>query len=151
MLIESNDLDVMITDSTFITGNIVGDGLIQIVTVQDGLDKVESQRITSTLGSGSFKLTYNSQTTDDISYNAKAEKVEEALKKLSSTEDLRVSQKSSGTIHVWEVTFLGPSGAPKPGDYAISSNSANVTLAVVEESGVTKTETQRVTHSVNNL
>ena len=147
VLIESNDLDVMITDSTFITGNIVGDGLIQIVTVQDGLDKVESQRITSTLGSGSFKLTYNSQTTDDISYNAKAEKVEEALKNLSSAEDLRVSQKSSGTIHVWEVTFLGPSGAPKPGDYAISSNSANVTLAVVEESGVTKTETQRVTHS----
>ena len=99
-----NDLDVMITDTRFITGKILGDGLIQVVTTVDGLDEVESQLIESNLKSGHFTLKYNNTTRVDIAYNAEAEDVEVALRGIILNSDFRVSRKSIGNAQRY---FLG--------------------------------------------
>ena len=148
VLIEINDLDVMITDTRFITGKILGDGLIQVVTTVDGLDEVESQLIESNLKSGHFTLKYNNTTRVNIAYNAEAEDVEGALRGiiLNSTLEFPGRVLEMPIVLIFGRYIFRSDGSPMPGLYMISSDNDNVSVVRSPESDLTRVEKQG-THS----
>ncbi|MDB4395265.1 calcium-binding protein, partial [Akkermansiaceae bacterium] len=172
-LVENQDLDMLITDSTFVTGSILGDGTIQILNRLDGFDRDEVQQITFTEISGSFRLSYKGATTDLISFNftpsgnpalvnnTSADDIEAALLALSTVSNVRVTQESVGQNNIWEVAFLGATGQVVPGDAsqsaapvgndsALSSSSVSggsLGIVRVVKEAETVVETQRIVHS----
>ena len=172
-LVENQDLDMLITDSTFVTGNIIGDGMIQILNRLDGFDRNEVQQITFSGISGSFKLGYKRETTDLINFNftpsgdrakvtnTSADDIEAALLTLTTVSAVRVTQESVGTNNIWEVAFLGATGQVVPGDASQSAtpsgNDSALTASDVSGGSLgiirvvkgaeTVVETQRIVHS----
>ncbi|MDA8976302.1 calcium-binding protein, partial [bacterium] len=172
-LVENQDLDMLITDSTFVTGNIIGDGMIQILNRLDGFDRNEVQQITFSGISGSFKLGYKGETTDLINFNftpsgdpakvtnTSADDIEAALLTLTTVSAVRVTQESVGTNNIWEVAFLGATGQVVPGDASQSAtpsgNDSALTASDVSGGSLgiirvvkdaeTVVETQRIVHS----
>ncbi|MDB4265389.1 hypothetical protein N9891_01425, partial [bacterium] len=172
-LVENQDRDIVITDSTFVTGSILGDGTIQILNRLDGFDREEVQQISFSGISGSFRLSYKGATTDLISFdftpsgdpalvtNTSADDIEAALLQLPSVANVRVTQESVGTNNIWEVAFLGATGQVIPGDASQSatpvgndsalsaSNVSGGTLGIVRvvKDAETVVETQRIVHS----
>ena len=149
-LIESLEGDSFLTDDFFINGQMQGDGEVQIVTIVDGYDVNEVQRITSTLTSGTFTLSYGlgaENTTIVLNANADPEAIENALLALSTVVSVNVVQKSTGATDIWDVTFYGPTGQAKPGELLLSANSGSITIAreVIDATNVI--EQQRITHS----
>jgi hypothetical protein len=75
--------------------------------------------------SGSFTLTYGSQTTGLIVYDADASVVETELEGLSTVGDITVSRSAADTQrgYIWFVTFIDPN---MPGDLPLISGQTNV-------------------------
>merc|ERR1711871_1596084 len=74
--------------------------------------------------SGSFALTYGSETTGLIVYDAEASVVEQELESLSTVGDIMVSRSSADTQrgYIWYVTFIDPN---MPGDLPLINGLTN--------------------------
>lgn len=162
-LVERFDADITLTDSTLITGEILGDGRVQIITVTDGIQAgPEIQRVQHSATGGTFKLIFDGEATDDIAYNAPAAVVEFRLQSLPDIADVAVTRTGDGSEkrpYTWTIAFIDAlnSGGDPIDVPALEVDAADLTpvnaqatVAVIEDAVTLDDdipEVQRITHS----
>lgn len=63
----------------------------------------------ATLSAGTFTITFDGQTTIQLSYDATADQVAEALESLPNINSVSVTFEQNGFNHLWSITFLSDS------------------------------------------